>query len=102
MWGLWTATHSYLIKLAVWPPFISAMDGDDEDDSSGREKGDEHARAQLFFLPKPRLCLRVGNTEREPPKLLLLLPWGRKPCTCWVSQKQDSGVCDSQGRCSPP
>lgn len=43
MWGLWTATHSYLIKLAAWPPFISAMDGNDEDDSSGREKGDEHA-----------------------------------------------------------
>lgn len=39
MWGPWAATHSYLIKLPAWPPFISAMDGDDEDDSSGREKG---------------------------------------------------------------
>lgn len=39
MWGPWTATHSYLIKLPAWPPFISAMDGDDEDDSSGRERG---------------------------------------------------------------
>lgn len=44
-WALWTATHSYLIKLAAWPPFIFAMDGDDEDDSSGKgEGGGEHGR----------------------------------------------------------
>lgn len=51
-WGLWTATHSYLIKLAARPPFIFAMDDDDKDDSSGKERGSEHGRAQLVFLPK--------------------------------------------------
>lgn len=87
-WGLWTATHSYLIKPAAQSPFIFAMDDDDEDDSSGRERGSEHGRARLFFLPKALaystnsrerlLCSWMGNTGWQSPRLMLLLSSGQK------------------------
>lgn len=98
-WGLWTATHSYLIKPAARPPFIFAMDDDDEDDSSGRVGGGRRTSTEEPGSPPSQgsglraqtlergSCFGIGDTGWQSLRLMLLFSWGQKTCSCRLSQK---------------